>query len=333
MASYRALVAAGILVASTLHAEGLTGLLHGFSIRVDGGLNSLSSLDGLNDGIRGMNQYFGTDGSWIQDAQGESFQFDWSPILQMPTIDNTTRMGIALERALPLSDYTRVVVGLEYSGGASSSSNLFSFSSAAGGSGGEGSLWASERVEYSNTMLTARYSLRDLNYPLHAHVGLGLGMASLTNEASYQQAATIGVQSDPSYGEVDDQQLVFADYDGDTFSGRLFAGLEWNMGPASLFLDFGYDYMDFGALDGTTTMQLRDVDGTMVNYELSGVPAGRYELVPAISATLSEVRDRMIIEAITGIPQPNDPIDVEGARGIEFDMSGGFVRFSMAYNF
>lgn len=346
MAFRQTILIAGILLATSLQARTDGTLLSGFSIRLHGGLNNLAGLDALNDGVSGMNQYLGTDGTWVLDAQGDDFGFDWAPYVSLSQLNNAALGGVSIEYELQLSDFTRLVLGGEYSGGGSRSSNLFAWDVTQGGTG---TIWVSEDLDLSSMLLSARYSLKDLNLPLHAHIGLGLGMASLDSRASYIQANTVAVPSDPLVGEVAPQHTIEADFSGDTFAGRLFAGFEWDFGFASLMLDAGYDYMDFGALDGDTVTQLRYIGsdpayaGEMINVQHVGLDDGRLELAPIISGDLRYLNAlaRSAFLQPVGVTTADDGSlwytnavqFQQSPREIEYDMSGGFVRFSVAYHF
>jgi hypothetical protein len=335
MSRVSCLLAATLVLTAAVHA-GENGLLSGFTVRLHGGLDHLANLDDLNGQIRLMNTYFGIDGTWVEDAQGQSQDNGWAPYLRMPEFANRPDMGLTIERDLLKWERSRLVAGLEFTAGAASSSNLFEFSP---GTGFKASVFAKEDVDARNVMATCRYSIKDSNLPVHAHVGLGLGMATIKSAGRYIQFQTIFSDMDPDAGEYRPQHWIQADYDGSTISGRLFVGGEVELGPMNLMLDLGYDYMNFGELEGSTTQTFRGTDGTNHGIAVSGAPDTRYTFVPLISASLQRMVQNAFLAA-AGLPPITTPVDLTdpelqwGApQPIKYDLSGGYVRLSVGYHF
>jgi hypothetical protein len=330
------LLAASLFVATAVQAQSEGGLLSGFTIRLHGGLDHMAGLSTLNDQIHSMNSYFGAHGTWVQDAQGENVQVQWAPYLKIADLANRPDMGLTVEKDLLKWERSRLVVGMEYTGGAASTSNLFEFTP---GTGFRASVFAKESVEVKNIMASCRYSVKDANLPLHGHVGLGVGMGDITAAGIYIQHQTIQSDTDPMFGELAAQHVVQADYDGSALTGRLFVGAEVELGPMSLLLDMGYNYMNFGKLDGSTTQSFRDLTGVMEAMPVENAPGTRYEFAPLISAGLQRARDNAIALAL-GLPVDTSPIDLNdpslhlGAPAtVDYDLSGGFVRLSVGYRF
>lgn len=329
------LLASSLLIALAAQAqEG--GLLSGFTIRFHGGLDHMAGLSDLNDQIRQMNEYFGTNGTWVSDAQGENFDFGWAPYLKIASIQNRPDMGITVERTMLSGARSRLIIGAEYTAGAASTSNLFEFTP---GTGTLASAFAEEKVDVASMMATCRYSLKDVNLPLHVHVGLGVGMAEIEALGRYLQEQDSPYQADPMYGLRVPMQTIIANYDGSALEGRLFMGAEMEIGPLSVLLDLGYNHMDFGDLDGTTVQEFRGEDGVMDELAATGAPDTRYEFAPLISASLQYVRDNAIREAM-GLPPNTDPIDLTDPelhwgtpQAISYDLSGGYARLSIGYRF
>jgi len=314
------------------------GVLDGLTVRFLGGLDHMGGIDGLNAGIRGMNEYFGPDGTWLVDAQGSDLgQGAWSPVLKMDELTNRPDLGLAIEYPVLRREHTRLLVGLEYTAGAASTSGEFSYVPPS--SNLEGSLFNEERVDVSNVMLTGRFSLKDLDLPLHAHVGAGLGFASIDTEARFIAGSTVVADADPELGNWAPYQTIDAVYDGDAMTARLFVGCEYDFGPFSAMLDVGYNHMDFGDLDGETTLTFRDQigddAGRMVEYVVdpATVPGTRYELAPLISNSLQELRDRVVMETLGFPVDESAPIDGGSPSAISYDLSGGYVRFGLAFTF
>jgi hypothetical protein len=319
-------LALGLLV-STAAAAGM-----GLTVRLHGGLDGLSGLDGVNDGITSLNTYFGKDGSWVADAQGENADTGgWAPWLRVEELNNRPDMGITVEKELPLSAFTRVIFGVEASFGNIGTSGLFEFQPP--NSNLEASVWNEEHIEVSSFQLTSRYSLKDPNLPLWAHAGLGLGLAQIDATATYLHASSVFNELDPMYGEIAPIHTIDAAYDGSALTARLFVGFEYMLGSNVFQLDLGYNHMDFGELDGNTTTAFRDNFGVMQEVEVTNVPDTRYEFVPVISYTLQDARDDAIWTAITGLPPLDEPVDLHNPNAIEYDMSGGYVRLSYGYRF
>lgn len=329
------LLVTGLLVAATAQAQD-EGLLKGVTVRFHGGLDHLAGLDGLNDQIHGMNAYFGENGTWVEDAQGQVQENGWAPYLKIRDLGNRPDMGLTVERNMLTGERSRMVAGIEYTSGAASTSNLFEFTP---GSGFHASVFAKEALEVKNIMATCRFSLKDANLPLHAHAGFGLGQGQITATGVYFQQQTIGFETDPMFGELAPMHLVQADYDGKSLTGRLFIGSEVELGPISFLVDLGYNYMDFGKLTGATTETFRDKFGVMQAMAVTNVPTTRYEFAPLISASLQ----RTVINAFrvaNGLPEDTSPVDLAdpnlqwGApKAIEYDLSGGYARFSVGYRF
>lgn len=353
------------------------GVLDGLTVRILGGLDHLGGVEDLNKSIAGMNYYFGPNGTWLVDAQGTDLgQGGWSPVLKMDDLTNRPDFGLALEKNILKGEHTRLLVGLEYTTGATSTSSEFSY--VPPNSSLSGSLFAKERIAVSNMLLTARYSLKDLNLPLHAHVGAGVGYGKVESDASFIAGTTSITTYDPEYGSWQPYQMIDAKYDGNALTARLFLGMEWMTGPVSLQFDVGYNYMDFGTLDGETVAQSRkgqagmreelsgalgaygleivdledltdvrgsladlgyDPDEVLQNVEYytvdaidpATVPDGRYELAPLISGHLENYR-RSVEAELLGIPGPG-PIDAGNPGAIAYNLSGGYVRFSVGYTF
>jgi opacity protein-like surface antigen len=313
-------------------------LLDGLSLRFFGGLDRMGGIDELNSSIRGMNDYFGPNGTWVVDAQGDILgDANWSPVLKIESLTNRPDLGLAVEKSILRSEHTRLTVGLEYAAGATSTSGEFAFTPPF--SNLEGSVWSKERVEVSNFMLTGRYSLRDLNLPMLAHVGAGLGYGSIDTHGHFLAGSTVVMEEDPDLGDWAPYQIIDAEYDGNALTARLFVGMEVEVGPMSFLVDLGYNHMDFGDLEGSTRLQFRQQmgpnAGTFFDMEVdpATVPDTRYELAPLISASLQDVRDRAIFEAIYGVPAPVQPLDVGNPAAISYDLSGGYVRFSVGFRF
>ncbi len=311
-----------------------SSFLQGFSLRLHGGINNMTSFDDLNRAIHDLNHYFGRYGTWVEDAQGGS-DFNWAPNLQVPDLVNRSDLGITLEKDLLTWPHSRLVVGLEYMEGSSGASNIWEFDVSVGNI--EGVLWDSENLSVSTSLLTARYSLKDLHLPLHGHIGLGLGMGRLDATGRFSYGQTVFVDTDPEYGELAPFMDIDASHDGTAPAGRLFVGLEHERGPMVLTLDLGYNWLDFGELDGSTTLRVRNPEGEMEEREVINVPDTRHDLAPVVSATFIHLRTEAIYE-IWGIPF-DDRID--GAlnsigvdpSAINYDLSGGFVRLSLGYRF
>ena len=326
-------------LALVLAAHAQTGLFTGYTVRFLGGLDHLAGLEGLNDQVRGMNAYFGVDGTWVRDAQGNlgGFEGVWAPYLNVPELTNRPDMGLALEKVLMQGERTRLLAGLEYTAGAASTSNIFLFTNGTT----QSSIYAAEELEVSNMMATCRYSLKDLNLPFHAHAGLGLGLANITASGMYQQ---MGITFDPNAEELseelDVQHLIQADYDGSALSARLFVGAEYELGPMSFILDLGYNHMNFGELEGSTTQVLRNATSLeLEEVEVIGEPGTRYEFAPLISASLQHARDNALRIA-RGLPPIDGPVDLTDTslqwgtpKAIEYDLSGGYARLGLAFRF
>jgi|GEM_PF-2350444 len=326
-------------LALALAANAQSGLFTGYTVRMLGGLDHLAGLDGLNDQVRGMNHYFGVDGTWVADAQGSlgGFADVWAPYLEVPEFTNRPDMGLSIEKVVLQGERTRLLAGVEYTAGATSTSNIFLFTNGTT----QNSIWAKEELDVSNIMATCRYSLKDTNLPLHAHVGLGLGLADITTAGSYMQ---MGVTFDPNAEELSDelevQHMIQADYDGSAITARLFVGTELEFGPMSFILDLGYNHMNFGELDGSTRQYLRNAQSLeLEEIEAIGVPDTRYEFAPLISATLQQnLANAELVQR--GLPPYEGPVDLSnpdlqwGApKAIEYDLSGGYARFSVAFRF
>lgn len=311
----------------------------GLTVRFLGGLDHMEGLDGLNAQIDGMNTYFGVDGTWVRDAQGDLGAFDgvWAPYMKVPELTNRPDMGLALEMVVLKGERTRFLAGLEATAGATSTSNIFLFTNGST----QSSIYAEEALDVKNLMATCRYSLKDQNLPLHAHIGLGLGLADIAATGLYQQ---MGVTFDPNAEELSEdlelQHMVSADYDGSALSARLFVGAEIEAGPLSFMLDLGYNHMNFGELDGNTTQVLRNpISLELEEVEATGAPDTRYEFAPLISATLQQARDNALRIARGQAPYEG-PVDLTDSdlhwgtpKAIEYDLSGGFARFSVAFRF
>lgn len=314
---------------SAAHAQPAAGPLHGFTLRLHGGLDHMAGLGDLNDQIHSMNQYFGTTGSWVEDTKGQDFGTGWAPYLKVPELNNRPDMGLTLEKDLINWPHSRLVAGLEYSAGASSSSNTFEFSP---GAGLQASISGKESVDVSNLLATCRYSLRDPNLPLFAHVGLGLGFGSIEATGSYIQMQVSQYDADALFGGVV-THTVLADYDGSALTARLFVGAEYDMGPMAIMLDLGYNHMNFDELDGNTTEQLRSNEGVMESWQVTGAPDTRYEFVPLISESLQRAAENARNELL-GRPVDESPIDLSGdVKSIAYDLSGGYARLSLGYRF
>lgn len=317
-----------LLAVSAAQAQG--GLFQGLTVRFSGGLDHMSGLDDVNGQIRQMNTYFGIDGDWVQDAQGQDVSSGWAPYLKVPELNNRPNMGLTLEMAVLSSPYTRLTVGLEYAGGATAASNLFAFAPTAGF---EASIFAEETVDVDHIMATCRYSLKDPNLPLFAHAGLGLGLGTIEAEGRYIQKQVSQFADDPMQGELVTQHAVYAEADGSALTARLFVGAEYELGNMSLMLDVGYNHMAFGELDGTTEEYFRDFNGDWELWQVTGAPDARYEFVPLISESLQRAVDNATAIA-RGLPVDESPIDLTGdAKALDYDLSGGFVRFSVGYRF
>lgn len=313
------------------------GVLDGLTVRFLGGLDHMGGIDGLNAGIDGMNTYFGPDGTWAADAQGQDLSGGgWSPVLEMKGLTNRPDLGLAVEKAILRTDYTRLLLGLEWASGATSTSGEFSFTPPA--SNLNGSIWNEERVSVDNIMLTGRYSLKDPNLPLHGHVGMGVGYGSIDTEARFIGGSTMVSEDDPDLGNWAPYQIIEAAYDGNAVTARVFLGFEYGFGPLSALIDFGYNYMDFGKLDGKTTLQFRDQIGAdagtfdEVPIDPATVPDTRYEFAPLIQASLQENQLRSAADLL-GMPYEQAPLDAGNPKAIEYDLSGGYVRFGLAFNF
>lgn len=302
----------------------------GLTVRLHGGISRLGGLDGLNDQISSMNHYFGTDGTWVRDAQGQDNFAGWAPYLNVPSLNNRPDMGISVERDLLNRETNRLTVGVEYAGGANSSSNVFEFSP---GAGFTASIFAKETVDVRNFMATCRYSLKDPNLPLYLHAGLGLGYGSITSKGSYVQKQVSQFETDPQFGEVITMHAVLADYDGKALTGRLALGVEYLLGSMSFQFDLGYDQMNFGELDGKTQEFFRSPEGVFEEWAITNAPDTRYEFVPLISESLQRAVDNATA-VLRGEPVDESPIDLSGdVKSIEYDLSGGYARFSVGYRF
>lgn len=331
------LLATTLLLSAAALAQPSNGLLSGFTVRFHGGLDHMSGLEDLNNHISGMNAYFGQNGTWVTDAQGENVNVgNWAPYLRVKSLKNRPDMGLTVERTWISWPHSRLVAGLEYTAGATATSNLFRFSI---GTGFTPSIFAEERVDVSNVMATCRYSLKDLNLPLHAHVGLGLGLGNIESTGTYIQKSNSFFETDPLFNKEVIQHSIDAAYDGSALTGRLFLGTEVELGPVSLFLDLGYNHMNFDKLDGETTQLFRSPTGEMVEVPLAGEPDTRYEFAPLISASLQYQRDNALRQAI-GLPPFSEPLDLNdpdlqwGApKPISYNLSGGYARFSIGYRF
>jgi hypothetical protein len=208
-----------------------------------------------------------------------------------------------------------------------------------------GSIVASERIELSGVMASARYALRDLTLPLSGYVGLGLGMASL-DALGYEGF----YQNNLFTGNFIEFHRIKAEHDGTALAARIFVGLERSLGPVSLMADFGYNLMNFGELDGTTTLQMADLNPFSANYETlrevavvdsranSGFdPNTRYDLLPLIrmvsnSTRLDPVLSTGDLDFADYANSPNtDPISAP--KPIDYDFSGGFFKVGIGYNF
>jgi hypothetical protein len=135
------------------------------------------------------------------------------------------------------------------------------------------------------------------------------------------------------FGEVVTMHTVLAEYDGSALTARLFVGTEYDLGPMSVMLDLGYNYMNFGELDGKTAEQFRSSEGELETWQVTGAPDTRYEFVPLIAESLQRAVQNAFAVAGGGVADES-PIDLTGdAKAIEYDLSGGYFRVSLGYRF
>ncbi len=341
MARFVPACAIAILVAGVGVAQS-QNLLSGFSIRLSTGFENIQGMDDLNGYITNLNDYYSGD-IWPYDAAaGANFgggfgsdPFDgWRPVFSMDDFSIANPFAIMIEKSVRATEYTRILAGLEFSGSSGAVSNNFDFTV---GGNTDGSIRAREALSFSSIMLTGRFSLKDPNLPLHAHVGAGLGNATLESEGVLTFAQTSFVTS-----EFYEFQRIEMTHDKSTLSGRIFAGLEWNLGRTSLMLDGGYNFLDFGELEGTTDVYLANIqNGEQSRVEVVGAPGDvRYDPLPLVRYLFNAQRTN---QNPTGNPPAQIDMNtvpanwptptIQAPQAFEYDLSGSFLRVSLAFAF
>lgn len=344
MTRFMPLCASAFLLAGFAGSAQSANLMNGFSVRFNTGLNHLAGFTGMNDYISSLNHYYGLEGIFPYDvAAGSDFGGDfgndpfggWRPQFKMDDFRNDTTFGFTVEKVVRETQYTKLYAGLEYFSGNTDTGSNFDFEVQGNISG---SIVASERIELSGVMASARYSLRDLTLPLSGYVGLGLGMASL-DALGYEGF----FQNNLSSGNFIEFHRIKAEHDGTALAGRVFVGLERSMGSVSVMADFGYNLLNFGELDGKTTVHMVDLNPFSPDYEtmrevqIVGAPDTRYDLLPLIRMVGNSTRLDPLLEsghldfADYETPRNSDPI--AAPKPIDYDFSGGFFKLGIGYNF
>jgi hypothetical protein len=308
-----------------------TSFISGLTVRVIGELDRMSNLSDLNDSITEMNYYYGPDGDWVQHINGSEAASNWGSILHTEHVNVRPRMGISLEYDVMRFEHSSVNVGLEYTAGSTTERHVFPYSIPPVYQ--DGSLDYSEKVELSNIMATASYKLRDLNLPVSAHVGAGLGMSKLTQEGIFILAGETMVGTE----NVMTDQLVLSSFGEESMlTGRIFAGMEYSLGPVGFRVDLGYDFMDFGPVESDTEISIWNFnpeDGEYNSMEIIGASGDRYEFQPVLHSANIRFREFNSTFDASIFSEPLEFQEDNIAETIEYNLSGGFARFTIGYHF
>ncbi|MBL7032510.1 MAG: hypothetical protein ISR91_00035 [Candidatus Delongbacteria bacterium] len=227
-----------------------------FRIKFDYSLNQ-PALTSINSDIAEIDQYFHS-GVWAEDLQGNQGgddNFDYPLMLDTGIFQNLPAFAVRVETNLDLLWH----LGVEYRKGGVSSHGLYAY---APGGQNDGYVKRRETFNYTSTLLYGKFQIRDRNLPLFAYVGAGAGFSTLQVEGLYR----MGNKFNADYMQ---EWLIYEnDHSGTAFTGRGFLGLEYQVNSFSLlYLELGYDYQNFGELDGSTSLALND-PYLPANYDL-----------------------------------------------------------------
>ncbi len=222
-----------------------------FTVVVDYNLTQ-SPMTSVNEDIRQLDAYYHS-GDWSEDLQSgqdndQNNQFEYPLMINTERFQNLPSFAARLETNLSLLWH----IGFEYNQGGVSSNGYYAY---APGGQNNGYVKRRETLNYKSGLLYGKFRIRDRVLPLFAYVGAGVGFASLNVDGLYE----LGNKFNADYMQ---QWLLYTnEHSGSAFTGRGFIGMEYKLPFSSnLFVECGYNYQNFGELDGTTDLALNDPD-------------------------------------------------------------------------
>jgi hypothetical protein len=220
-------------------------------------------------------------------------------------------------------------LGVEFTYGAESRDGSFSM---APGGALDNSVSRSEELIFKGALAYATYQIRDRKLPLFLYAGLGVGYGYLNSNGKLRTTDSNNEE------QVERTRWKFnSENSGTAPLARAFLGFEYEtFGSGFFFWEGGYDYMNFGELDGTTTLsgtamtvsvddegQLQLNPGDELNYHWEG---SRPETWDFIQGEFDEEHNIWIPLYDTYTGEYNGDF-------IDFDLSGFYFKAGLGFRF
>ena len=300
---------------------------------------SQPALTEINDDIVEIDNYY-QSGKWSQDLQsGQAAeggnQFEYPLMLDTKRFQNLPSFSMRVETNLGLLWH----LGVEYSQGGVSSHGYYSY---APGGQNDGYVKRREVINFTNSLLYGKFQIRDRNLPLFAYVGAGAGFSTMNVEGLYR----LGNKFNADYMQ---KWLEYTnDHSGTTVSARGFLGMEYKLSEFSLFfVECGYNYINFGELDGSTSLALndpylpsnydQDPDNDYTEYiGMDGTRPSTYDFVYDFIYWWEDENDNRRWDSgeETDIFSGINPFEgTYNGRTIDFDLSGFYVNVGIGISF
>jgi opacity protein-like surface antigen len=309
-----------------------------FTVVVDYNLTQ-SPMTSVNEDIRELDAYYHS-GDWSRDLQSgqnndQGDQFNYPLVINTERFQNLPSFAIRLETNLDLLWH----FGLEYNQGGVSSNGFYAY---APGGQNDGYVKRRETLNYRSGLLYGKFRIRDRVMPLFAYVGAGIGFASLDVDGLYE----LGNKFNADYMQ---RWLLYTnEHSGSALTGRGFLGMEYQLPFSSnLFVECGYNYQNFGELDGSTDLAINDPyrpsnydqnpdNDTTEYFDMEGARPATYDYVYDFIYWYVDENDNNHWDPGEETDTFSGIVSHEGTYNgdtIEFDLSGFYFNVGIGFSF
>jgi opacity protein-like surface antigen len=324
-----------LLVLTRITVAEAAGPFSTFTVVVDYSLTQ-SPMTSINEDIRQLDAYYHS-GDWSQDLQAGQVdnRFDYPLIINTERFQNLPSFALRLETNLDQLWH----IGLEYSQGGVSSNG---YSAYAPGGQNDGYVKRRETLNYRSGLLYGKFRIRDRVLPLFAYVGAGVGFATLDVDGLYE----LGNKFNADFMQI--WMLFTNEHSGSAVTGRGFIGMDYQLPFSSnLFVECGYNYQNFGELDGTTDLTVsnpllpsnydQDPDNNSTAYSsMEGARPGVFDYVYDFLYYYVDENENRRYDPGEETDTFSGQYSYEGTYNgetLEFDLSGFYVNVGIGFSF